>query len=73
VSLEHAPQRAASQRGAYLTAGQVRGRYGITDMTLWRWLRDPELGFPQPVTIRRRRYWSEAKLDAFDSEREQAA
>lgn len=52
----------------YLTASQVRERYGdIADMTLWRWLRDPDLGFPQPEYRRRRRYWLAADLDAYDA------
>ena len=25
---------------------QVRQRYGVTDMTLWRWDHTPSLGFP---------------------------
>jgi predicted DNA-binding transcriptional regulator AlpA len=57
----------------FLTTEQVRKRYNITNQTIWRWLRDPELGFPKPETIRRRRYWLEAKLDAFDAARELAA
>jgi predicted DNA-binding transcriptional regulator AlpA len=45
----------------------VRTRYGgISDMTLWRWLRDLEMKFPPPVMIRRRRYWREADLADFD-------
>lgn len=35
---------------------------GVSDMTLWRWLHDRELAFPQPVYIAKRRYWREADL-----------
>jgi len=35
---------------------------GISDMTLWRWLNDPELEFPKPVYIGKRRYWREAEM-----------
>ena len=38
---------------------------GISDMSLWRWLNDPVLGFPQPIYIQRRRYWYEADLAAW--------
>lgn len=38
---------------------------GVSDMTLWRWLRDPELSFPKPVYIARRRYWREAEVVAW--------
>lgn len=35
---------------------------GISDMTLWRWLQDPDLEFPRPVHIQRRRYWREVEM-----------
>lgn len=48
-------------------ASAVRIRYGgISDMTLWRWTRDPELDFPKPAYIGRYRYWDDDELDAFD-------
>lgn len=53
----------------YLTARQVLSRYGITDMTLWRWLRNPDLGFPRPTVINRRRYFAEAELTAWERQR----
>ncbi|MDX3908752.1 MAG: hypothetical protein QHC67_02930 [Sphingobium sp.] len=31
-------------------------------MTLWRWLNDPATAFPQPIYIRRRRYWREGEI-----------
>jgi predicted DNA-binding transcriptional regulator AlpA len=45
---------------------------GVSDMTLWRWLNDPDLAFPRPTYIGRRRYfreieiadWIEAQADA---------
>ena len=55
---------------SYLTAPQVRERYSITDMTLWRWLNNRELGFPAPIKINRRRYFRES--DLIDWERAQA-
>jgi len=36
---------------------------GISDMTLWRWLHRPDLQFPQPVVIARRRYWRRTDLE----------
>jgi predicted DNA-binding transcriptional regulator AlpA len=35
---------------------------GVSDMTIWRWLNDPDLDFPKPVYIGRRRYWREADM-----------
>jgi hypothetical protein len=55
---------------SYLTAAQVRQRYGnVSAMTLWRWLRDPQLGFPKPEPIRRRNYWKSEELDSWDVSR----
>jgi predicted DNA-binding transcriptional regulator AlpA len=54
----------------YLSAGQVRRRYGgISEMTLWRWLQDEALAFPAPEWIRRRRFWREDRLLAWEQTR----
>ena len=51
----------------YRNAGQVRARYGgVSDMTLWRWLHDEELRFPQPIRINGRRFWKEDDLTAWE-------
>ncbi|WP_152455406.1 AlpA family transcriptional regulator [Roseivivax sp. THAF40] len=34
-------------------------------MTLWRWLQRPDLSFPKPAYIARRRYWREAEILAW--------
>lgn len=34
----------------------------ISRVTLWRYVKDPELEFPQPIVMRKRRYWKEADL-----------
>jgi aromatic ring-cleaving dioxygenase len=47
----------------FLTARAVRRRYGDkSDMALWRWSRDPSLGFPAPIYIQQFRYWRLADL-----------
>jgi predicted DNA-binding transcriptional regulator AlpA len=52
----------------YRNSGQVRARYGgVSDMTLWRWLHDEDLEFPQPIRINGRRFWSEEALTAWES------
>ena len=53
----------------YLPAGQVRARYGVSDMSLWRWLRDPRLNFPAPIKIHKRRYWKLTELEAWEASR----
>jgi predicted DNA-binding transcriptional regulator AlpA len=49
-----------------MTAKEVKARCGgVTDMTIWRWLQDPETGFPAPRYVRKRRYWRADELDAW--------
>lgn len=50
---------------SFLQARQVRDRYGVSDMTVWRWLRDLE--FPQPVYISRYRYWRLSDIEAWEA------
>jgi hypothetical protein len=52
---------------------KVAQRYGVCLRTLWRWDRNPRLGFPRPVTINKRHYRIEAELDAFDRARSAGA
>lgn len=49
-----------------LPAHEMKTRVGgVSDMTIWRWLRKPGLDFPRPVNINGRNYWPEAELAAF--------
>lgn len=50
----------------YISAADVCARFGVTDMTLWRWLKDETLGFPKPLVIRRRRLFDLAEIEAFE-------
>lgn len=57
--------------GKYLTASQVRARFGnISDMTLWRWLQDEALGFPKPMVINRRRLFREDQIVDWEARRQ---
>jgi hypothetical protein len=41
---------------------------GVSDMTTWRWDRDPkmaDLGWPAPVRIRKRKFGPRSQLEAF--------
>jgi predicted DNA-binding transcriptional regulator AlpA len=50
----------------FLTAAQVRRRYGdASDMWIWRRLHD-DSGFPKPMVIGRRRLWSLTALTAWE-------
>jgi predicted DNA-binding transcriptional regulator AlpA len=46
----------------FLPARQVWERYGVTSMTLWRWLKSTDLKFPKPMHIGRLRYWRVSDL-----------
>ena len=50
-----------------LPTNVVRSRYGVSDMTISRWLAHSNLGFPQPTRINGRRYWRLADLQAFEA------
>ena len=50
----------------FLTGPQVQQRYQRTPVTIWRWLHDPDLGFPQPVKIQRLNYWRLCDLEAWE-------
>lgn len=47
----------------------VAKRYGVSLMTLWRWDHDPDLNFPKPVYIRKRKYRHAEELAEFDASR----
>ncbi len=53
----------------FLPARRVWERYGVTSMTLWRWLKDADLKFPQPMRIGRLRYWRLSDLVAWERSR----
>jgi predicted DNA-binding transcriptional regulator AlpA len=64
------PSDLAPSLRRYLTGPQVCQRYGVTDMSVWRWLQNPELGFPKPaMIINRRRFWLEDELVAWERAR----
>ena len=46
-----------------VSAADVRAIFGdVSDMTIWRWLKDEDLLFPRPIYVQRRRFWREAEL-----------
>lgn len=53
----------------YLPAPRVWQRYGVSSMTLHRWLRDPKMGFPKPTYFGRHRYWRIRQLVEFERSR----
>jgi predicted DNA-binding transcriptional regulator AlpA len=53
----------------YLPAADVRKRYGVSDMSLWRWLNNEALGFPRPIRINKRRFWRLNQLEGWEASR----
>jgi predicted DNA-binding transcriptional regulator AlpA len=49
---------------------QMRKRYGVSEMTVWRWDRQPDLGFPPPIRINGRKYRRFSKLLAWEATRD---
>jgi predicted DNA-binding transcriptional regulator AlpA len=53
----------------YLPDPKVCQRYDVHPMTLWRWDHDPNLNFPKPIRIGRRKYRDEHELERWERER----
>lgn len=54
----------------YLTIGQVRDRFGVSDMWVWRHIR--QYGFPKPVQFggpTSARHWVLAAVEAWERDR----
>jgi len=65
--------RACGDDDRFLPARAVWERYNVTSMSIWRWLRDPAMAFPQPVLFGRLRYWKLSELLAWESSRPRAS
>ncbi len=51
---------------ALLNSAQTKARCGnVTDICIWRWMRDARVAFPQPVKINKRNYWRLGDLRAW--------
>jgi predicted DNA-binding transcriptional regulator AlpA len=65
---------ATNQAGIrYRARADIRRRYPVSDVTILRWIKDPEVGFPKPVKLskgRGRNFWIEKELDEFDARRQ---
>lgn len=58
---------------SFLTGPQVQARYQKSHVTIWRWIRDPELAFPQPMKINRLNYWRLSDLVAWEEKKTDTA
>jgi predicted DNA-binding transcriptional regulator AlpA len=56
----HKPKR-------YLTTRKLMVREGVSQRTIDRRVKDPDLEYPQPDMIKGRRYWDEEKIEAWEA------
>jgi predicted DNA-binding transcriptional regulator AlpA len=63
------PALSAAAQDLYLPAVEVKRRYSKSEMTLWRWVRDPQLRFPTPVKLGYQNHWKLSDLLAWEAER----
>ena len=47
----------------------ARQRYRVDPRTLYRWDKQPELNFPKPIVINRRKYRYRHQLEAWERQR----
>jgi predicted DNA-binding transcriptional regulator AlpA len=53
----------------FLPAPLVAARYHVSDMTIYSWLKDERMQFPQPHYFGRFRYWKLSDLAAWERDR----
>ena len=46
---------------------ELKARYHCSDMTIHRRVRNPDLGFPQPVYFGRIRHWDSNEIEAWEA------
>jgi excisionase family DNA binding protein len=51
---------------------KVAARYNVSDMTLYRWIRDERMQFPAPYYLGRHRYWKLTQLVSWERQRAMA-
>jgi len=76
MSIRHESARAGNIAGAvsgenrghvFLQASKVWARYGVSFMTINRWIKDERVGFPKPIYLGRLRFWKLADLEAWEA------
>jgi predicted DNA-binding transcriptional regulator AlpA len=67
MAAKHEVSAASGAAKVYLTAIQLRTRYGgVSDMWLWRRVNDRSTGFPQPKYFGRRRFWELSDIETWE-------
>jgi predicted DNA-binding transcriptional regulator AlpA len=54
----------------------VRQRYPVSNMSIWRWMNDPDIRFPKPIKLGSHKnahcLWDLDELDAWDEQQKAA-
>jgi hypothetical protein len=58
-----------SEDDGYIGVRKTGVRYSVCPRTVTRWLENPELNFPRPTFINKRRFWRIADLVAWERAR----
>ena len=53
----------------FLNSREVRRRYSVTEMSIWRWVRDEKIAFPAPTKLGSWNYWRLSDLIAWERRR----
>ena len=61
-----------STNSVYAQASHVWRRYGVTAMTLHRWINDPGMKFPRPIYFGKNRFWLISELEAWEEDQPRA-
>lgn len=61
------PHAALVKAQNFLTGPQVQARYQKSHVTIWRWMHDADLRFPQPIQINRLNYWRLSDLEVWEA------
>lgn len=68
TELLNAALEAKQGHKTFVTGPQVQERYQKSSVTIWRWIKDPELGFPHPIRINRLNYWRLSDLEQWEAQ-----
>ena len=62
-------QHSLGRQRRYLPRAKLKTRYGVTEMSIWRWERDPLVGFPDPIIINGKKFYDLDELEAWEDRR----
>jgi hypothetical protein len=60
---------ARRSESGWMNTAETAKHFAVTVMTITRWLRDPDLNFPQPRVVHNRNYFSREACDAWMEKR----